>query len=237
MPDLDAFMRRLLDGFGDKLVAKLGEDRAVELAEKEPERLQALIDDAVMGIIATSGQGLVEQLKQDGPAMLAHRRAERRGFEERLTRQWARAFALAEMAMVVASEAGDTFNEKHRPQAIDDNDLVFEVLTRLHARACRIAEEVLTLLKSGFGQAALARWRSLHEVAVVAWFIEEHGQDTAERYLLHEHIESWRAMDEMQVSADRLDLEPFTEEELRDAQAIKDDLTARYGQAYAASYG
>ena len=33
----------------------------------------------------------------------------------------------------------------------------FEALGRLLARACRIAEEVLVLLKAGYGQGALAR--------------------------------------------------------------------------------
>ena len=60
-------------------------------------------------------------------------------------------------------------------------DYVFEALSRLLARACRIAEEVLVLLKAGYGQGALARWRALHEVAVVADLIAENGEDCAER--------------------------------------------------------
>jgi hypothetical protein len=169
--------------------------------------------------------------------MLARRRSERRGFEERLARRWARPFDLAEMAMVVAYEVGEEFNAKHHAHAAAENDLVFAVLVRLHARACRIAEEVLTLLKAGFGQGAMARWRVLHEVAVVAYFIADHGQDTAERYLLHEGVEAWRAMEEFQARVDRLNEEPFTEDQLREAKERFDDLVARYGKKYAGPYG
>jgi hypothetical protein len=107
----------------------------------------------------------------------------------------------------------------------------------MHARACRIAEEVLALLKAGFGQAALARWRVLHEVAVVSSFIAEHDQNTAERYLLHEHIEAWRGMQELQAKASRLNVEPFTGDELREAEEVFDELAARYGKKYVTPYG
>ncbi len=74
-----------------------------------------------------------------------------------------------------------------------EGDFVFDVVIRLHARACQIASEVLKLLKSGFADGAHARWRSLHEVAVVALFIHKHGNDVAEKYLLHDVVESYRA--------------------------------------------
>ena len=53
----------------------------------------------------------------------------------------------------------------------------------MHARACRTGYEILTLLDAGLASAAHARWRSLHEVAAVAFFVKEHGPETAERYL------------------------------------------------------
>lgn len=230
-------MRAALRDLPNVLLAELGEQRAIELAENEPEKLNTLVREVTRGVTYTGGHELATQLKRDGPAMLARRRAERRAFEERLSRRWARPFDLAEMAMVVAYEVGEEFNAKHQEQAEADSDLIFAVLVRMHARACRIAEEVLALLRAGFGQAALARWRVMHEVAVVASFIADHDQDTAEGYLLHENIEAWRAMQELQVKVDRLDAEPFTEEEQREAEEVFNELVARYGKKYAGPYG
>lgn len=234
--DLDAPLRGVFAGLPRVLLAELGEERVLELAE-EPGRLEAVFYDVISEATETAAHELEDRLKRDGPEMLARRRAETRGFEERLARRWARAFDLAEMVMVIAYEAGEAFNEKHRFKAEADNDLTFAVLVRLHARACRIAEEVLTLLKAGFGQAALARWRVLHEVAVVSSFISRHDRDTAERYLLHENIESRRAMEELQARVDRLDAEPIAEEELRETKETVDELVSRYGNKYAAPYG
>ena len=58
----------------------------------------------------------------------------------------------------------------------------------LHANACLVTSEVITLLEAGYSSGATARWRSLHEVAVYAMFIVKHGPGTAERYLRHVHI-------------------------------------------------
>jgi hypothetical protein len=235
--DPDALLKSVFDELPNALINELGEERAIELAEKEPERLRKAISEAVVEAAAAHGQMLAEDLKEDGPLMLARRRAEGRVFERMLAQRWARPFDLAEMTMVVAYEAGEAFNKKHSRQARRDNDLVFAVLVRLHARGCRIAEEVLTLLKAGFGQAAMARWRVLHEVAVVAAFIATHDRDTAERYLLHQNIEGWRGMEELHTRVDRLGVADFTEEQRRDAKETADELVARFGKKYALSYG
>jgi hypothetical protein len=120
---------------------------------------------------------------------------------------------LFETILKISVEAGDIFNQKHRPQAAKENDLVFEVLTRLHARACLTASEVKVLLKSGHASGALARQRTLHELAVVAYFICEHGNEVAERYLLHEVVEFKKAAEQY------------------------DALCKRFGEAFKTTYG
>jgi uncharacterized protein DUF5677 len=235
--DFDAEMRSLFERLPKVLVDELGEQRFVELMEKHPEKVSEGIRNVVLETTQEGGHVFAAQLRRHAPPMLAHRRAERRAFERQLFRRWKRAFDLAEMVVTAAFELGADFNAKHQEQANRENDLRFAVLVRLHARACRIAEEVLVLLKAGFGQAGLARWRVLHEVAVVASFIADHDQDTAERYLLHENIEAWRGMQEYQARVDRLNIEPFTDNDLREGKRTYDELVTRYGKPYASQYG
>jgi hypothetical protein len=83
----------------------------------------------------------------------------------------------------------------------------------------------------------MSRWRSLHEVAVVADFIVEHGDECAERYFAHESIETWRAMDEFQEHAAALGEDPYSEKEMAQAKAEFDALIARYGTRFGATYG
>jgi Family of unknown function (DUF5677) len=73
---------------------------------------------------------------------------------------------------------------------------------------------------------------------VVAAFIEKHGNDVAKRYLLHEGIESWRALEEYQARVERLSgYEPATEEELAKARKVREDLVARFGPSFEGAYG
>jgi hypothetical protein len=50
------------------------------------------------------------------------------------------------MVMVSARETGEAFHQKHVAGASEDNDLVFFAMVGLHARACRISEEVMALI-------------------------------------------------------------------------------------------
>lgn len=115
---------------------------------------------------------------------------------------------------------------------------LIDVLSRSHARACQITEEILCLLQGGFADGAMARWRTLHEVAVVASFIAAHGEELAERYVLHEVVEAKRAAAEYQKCQQRLaGYDPIEERELKALQASYDDAIARFGKEFKGQYG
>ncbi len=218
-----------------------GLERALEgLTSEQLTKLEDNVEDfvstAVSQAIEDSAKGLVESLKRDAPGMLEHRRGWQAEFEKRLAEHWGPAFDLAEMVMKVAFEAGEFFYEKHVPPD-GEHDFVFEALSRLLARACRIADEVLVLLKAGYGQAGLARWRALDEVAIVTDFIAENGDDCAERYFAHEAVETWRAMLEFQQHAESLGETPYSEVEVEAARRRFDSLIERYGSRFGRSYG
>ena len=103
--------------------------------------------------------------------------------------------------------------------------------------ACQVSGEVLALLHAGFADGAHARWRSLHEMAVVASLIQEHGQELAERYLLHEKVQQYKLACEYQKFYGRLDLEPLSKETLDSLKVQRDELIARFGKAFKNDYG
>ena len=55
-------------------------------------------------------------------------------------------------------------------------DKVRVLLIRL-VRACQVTDEIICLLENGFADGAMARWRTLHEIAVVAVVISQHGEN------------------------------------------------------------
>lgn len=147
-------------------------------------------------------------------------------------RRWRKPFELLALQQAIAHDVGDSLNDEARKKLSKKKAPMVEVLTRLHARACQVGLEVLALLQKGYADGAIARWRCLHEIAVVAMFVWEHGGDVAERYLNHEIIESTRAAEEYAQKCERLGDEPIPERELNELRKSRDALLARYGPAF-----
>src|SRR3954468_20821787 len=72
------------------------------------------------------------------PRYVFGKRLFRGGFERRLKSRWGRALYLYDLFVVTARQYGSDFNARHRAQAVEGQDYVFEVLTRTHGRACFI---------------------------------------------------------------------------------------------------
>lgn len=200
--------------------------------------LNADIQRAVESALEESADVLLQELKRTAPDMLAEHRAIQAGFEARLRERWGKALDLFETILVIAQEAGETFGKQHAERAAQDNDHVFWVLVRLHARACQTASEVMALLSSGFATAAMSRWRTIHEIAVVMSLIRDYGKELAERYLAHEAIEATKGAEEYQTYHVRLGHEmPYRPEEIAELRAHCNGLLNRYGRNFRNQYG
>ncbi len=223
-----------LNAIVDRVLTQLVEEHGEEWVVERSDRLQAAFGRAVETALSDATP-LVKDLKAAAPAMLEERRRGRREYREMIEEHWAAAFDLYEVVLRIGFEAGTDFGET-RAERLGEGR-VFGVLTRLHARGCRIAEEILVLLKNGYGQGALARWRTLHEVTCVARFIARHGEAVAEQYLLHDMVESWRATREYERCAPALGYEPLAEGELDEVSQQVEVLVERFGTRFTAQYG
>jgi hypothetical protein len=215
----------------------------IDLSDSEKD-MEGLIDrfiealsEATPEIVAKFAQLILEQLKEDAPSMLRDREDDIIPFELRLNEVWRKPLVLLEMLLAIALEAGDNFNLELRSRAAAQEDYVFEVLTRLHARACQIASEILVLLKSGYADGAHARWRSLHEIVVVGMLIESSGNLVAERYLLHDAVETCKAARQYQEHCHKLGYEPLSDYEFEEIVSTYHLLIDRFGPAYKGNYG
>lgn len=108
---------------------------------------------------------------------------------------------------------------------------------RLHGRASLVASEVVTLMRAGFPSGAHARWRTIHEVAVVAFFIAEHGQGIARRYLAHDAIQRYKSAELYNTYHQKLGYEPL---EPRDLAALENAYRAaldEFGPGFGKEWG
>jgi len=226
------FERRLFREGQDEFFREI-----LETIKEKGFNLDSILPEALDAGFSRAAIPVLEDLKKRAPKMLKDRHEFRRKFENRLYELWKEPFDLLEIFLVISHEAGEAFNKEFRPEAEENKDFVFEVLVRLHARACSIAGEILALLRNGYASGAHARWRTLHEIAVIGFFIKQHGNRVAERYLLHDHIESYKAMRKYRDHSDAIGYPPLSEEEFTRAEEIKNELCERFGKPYCTQYG
>ena len=220
---------------GEKVTIDIGGNE--EELDKIYQDFIAKLENSIPAIINDMAAPILSGLKKSAPSMLRSRRKDMKEFEQRLYQDWKKPFDLFEAFLVLALEAGDEFNSEFRKDKENSENYVLEVLTRIHVRACQIASEILVLLKSGFADGAHARWRSLHELAVVGSFIKTYGNEVAERYLLHDNIESYKAATLYQKHYEALGYEPISQDEFDLVKIRHDKLIERFGRSYKNNYG
>jgi hypothetical protein len=211
-------------------------DRWEQIAEEGIDRDEVLKAE-IESISSGAAREAVAALVSGARSIVRSDRRFGRRFESRLERVWRPPLDLFEVVRTLSLEFGMDLNARLRPAASAKQDFVFEALTRLHGRACLTASEVSALLRTGHATGANARWRTLHELAVVAMFIAQHGQDVARRYLEHQAVEAFRAARRYQEFCRFLGEVPLEDEEIDELERSRDELVGKYGSEYAEQYG
>lgn len=195
------------------------------------------ISDIVEHAVPDVAKVIIESLKERAAENLNLSRSENQEFVDGNINKWRAGFDSLEIFIAVCLEAGSEFNNLNKSQAFEEKNVIFEVVIRLHARACHISSDILWLLKGGFPDAAQARWRALHEVAVTALTILNHDNELATRFLDHEVVECYKGMNQYNKYEPRLNVERFTEEEIAVCKKDYDQALKKYGKNYKESYG
>jgi hypothetical protein len=207
------------------------EDQAARIGVEVTEEMKA--DVAKSMVEAAAGelaQRFADEIVGSMYRFLDERKHAQTNFEARLDAIWGKAFDLLEAMIACSIDFAIDFHRAEQAAAAADNDQVFEAVTRLHARACRIALEVLTLMRSGQAMGAMGRFRSLEEIVIVALFIRQEGRDTAERYLRHGVATQWRDTREQNTHSEALGMTPHSDGDLAQRKLIRDRLVAAFDQ-------
>ena len=234
----DDFMDRIEEI--DDRVMRLILKSIVEKSDSNLETMKELIDalpEKIPKFVSEFSKILLENILSIGPKTLEENRKVRSDYESEIYKLWKEPIDLLEIYIGIAYEIGEKYNRLNRINATEKDDYTFEALTRLHARGCQIANEVLVLLKSGYPDGAHARWRTLHEVDVISEFISKHGNDVAERYLYHNCIESYKAACVHRDCYKGIGEEPPSEDKIEQLKEIRDDLCKRFGPNFNNPYG
>lgn len=144
-----------------------------------------------------------------------------------LEQVWGDAFQVYDAVVYASYEQGAAWAAEHQPPA---RPLVWSTLLDLHARACRVASEIGALHRSGHPVAADARYRSLHELAVVALVLQDADEKVTARYRDYEAIEQYDDAVHYQRHASALGYGPPPDEEVQVLRERRDEVIAQWGQ-------
>lgn len=221
--------------FFNNLVNELAKRKPLE--EYKEGDVEEITEKVLRGVTQDTAKHILKNLKNGMPDKLKERRADKAEFEEHIRRIWGEPLDLLEIFLELCLETAMLFHENVESHITPENRYLYQTLLRLHARGCQIGAEVLTLLNNGFADGAHARWRTLYEITIVAYFIIKNGNDVAERYIRHDTVESYRALNVYETCHERLGYGPCTKEQIDEVTTAFNELCERFGPNFKNDYG
>lgn len=238
-----AKIARTSEGWQTFHIESVDDDRHLnlEFSEGDLDAFSIRLSDGVSGAVETLTEHLFEStlksVREQASEAVARRAADVSAFEDRLAIRWKKPLDLLAVQIGLSAQFGDDINDYLRDKAKEENAASIDCLTRLQARAVQVAGEVEALLKAGYADGAMSRWRTLHELVVVAFFISEQGNEVARRYLDHLVVDSFRMARMYREAAPKLGYAPLDEREWIELQQESAKLTTKYGASFAKEYG
>jgi len=159
------------------------------------------------------------------------------GFRQRLEERWGEPLGQLRMLLTMSREWCEWVHSRNASLKKGKKKQLREILIRLLVRGCQVTDEIICLLENGFADGAMARWRTLHEIAVVAAVISQHGEDIAERYVDHQAVESKRALEKYMACYKDLGYKPLPAREQTKIRKAYDKAITKYGPEFKTDYG
>ncbi|CAI2533325.1 DUF5677 domain-containing protein [Serratia liquefaciens] len=213
-------------------IAQVANERGISI-----ETAIQLVSDKIPNLIAKISDIYKSGLEKNKDEYICYNNDLIKGFESRLYETWKNPLDIFELLIVMCRELGSETNSKFRSKDFVGKSYKLEVLTRLHAHTVHIACEIMQLLKGGYADGAMARWRSMHESAVISRIIDSSSDGVAKKYYLHKFIDDFKFSQTYMKYSDELGFERM---EKKDFDAIReryDELIKDYGRSYAGDNG
>lgn len=209
----------------------------IEANELPIDQITNVFLETVNEAVPKVGSILLSAIKQDAPRKLRKNRRTLRGFRGRNEARWKEGFDLLEMLIVISSEIGAAIKADTEPDDVNMVDYKLEAVVTLHARALLVSREILCLMTNGFADGALGRWRTLHEVAVVASLLAAEDQSISERYLLSRDVHDFKSAIMYRKHEEGTTAPPLDEEEFQALEEAYHDIVTKYGKEMKRDWG
>ncbi len=159
---------------------------------------------------------------------------------EQSEEHFSEAFSLYHAALDEWQDVGSKLMLRVPPETTAEEDDHYSrrrAIAFIHGKALRVAREVYVLTIHGFGWAALARWRTLHELAVCAHLIGSEDESLGARFLDHVEIGSLELAVAQRQVAQELGGADVEDAELERLQQRKLELIREHGDGFEGRWG
>lgn len=160
--------------------------------------------------------GSLKHYKETAQEQLLEIRSAHADFDARCFLRWKPSFDHLEMMWSICKELGEMHGASVYKEDGQANNPVMAALSHIFPRALLVAQEIICLLKGGYPDGGLTRWRSLHELCVAAMYIAKHGGAAAVAYLVSFDFASRRAAIQMNQHSVRAGMQKFSDAELKE---------------------
>ncbi len=199
--------------------------------------LNTLFKTISKDVIPKFSQILTKDLIKDKKIFLNQQRKFTKKFENRLLKKWQEPLDLFECLIQISLESGEKNKKKLDKTKNKTNNFKYEAITKIHARAIHISNEIASLLKSGFADGANARWRSLHELSVISFFLNDNNNEVSKRYLEHSIIRSLKEGRDYKSYYRKLGYAPLNRKEFSALKKKSKALCDKYNDKFQKDYG
>lgn len=223
-------------GIFDEAIVKVLNDNEEKLADKTPDELDSIMKSLFTTDIEKISKKLYFELKEDSKNMLVKHRNEEKDFTKLIFKQWGEAFDILETIIVISLESCEIFCRDFGEKAQEENNKLFYALKAIHARAIQIAKECLLLLRNGYADGALARWRTIHELNVISHFLTQYySEELIEMYLAHGGVEEYK--EELSYRKNAKVRKRYTDDAFNEMKKQFIELKNKYGIPFTKSNG
>lgn len=242
---VDAFAEHLLSGEKAQFVwddAKI-KTKLLKLAITEDEVDAAMtkvwdaLPETVLKASEVASDRMFKIFCERWPAEHAAQQYEIAGFKERMEERWGEGLSYLRMLLTCSRDIGQETLQRHNKSKSKQRVHRRWVLLRLHARACQVTDEIICLMENGFADGAMARWRTIHELFVVAALIADGDEDLAERYIIHDAVEVKRQVDEYEETQVPLGFAPIGKRMRKTIELRYQAVFDRFGKEFTYPYG
>lgn len=158
-------------------------------------------------------------------------------FRTNLEQRWGKGLGKLRMLLTIVREWAQGNYERRRNANGGKASQFEDVMLRLHVRACQVTHEIIVLLENGLADGAMARWRTLHEIAIVAAVIVKYGDEIAERYVHYQFVESFKAIKAYERDHSGLGFKPPSKRQSEKIRKDHERVIARFGRKFGDEYG